>query len=433
MSDAVDTTLRKRLVAPILAALQLPRPRLAPAAFLVAGGIAGLLLLEAHFNNARAQPRVTLSEGEELRTLYANAEDVAAGKRLAESSCGGCHGVDGVSTSAGVPNLAGQRAAYLYLELKNYQAGVRGVSAMNNAVKFLSDDALFQVAAYFASLDPAQPNAASGATAPAPDPVEAGKTAAAACAGCHGEAGVTKTPGMPSLVGLDPKYLVAAMKAYKSGQRNNDLMKSTIAPVSDATMDNIALYYALQKPERAQTSAAGDRAAGAGAGAACAGCHGAEGVSGNPAIPSLAGQDAQYLAAALQAYRQGSRNEETMKGIAASLDDVAAKNLAAYYATQEPKPPNVRKPPSVDEWAQRCDRCHGVNGNSIDPRLPALAAQRRDYLQKVLHDYQTGARKSPQMAAMSDALTDRDIDSLAAYYAAQKARGVVYVVVPPPK
>jgi cytochrome c553 len=62
--------------------------------------------------------------------------------------------------------------------------------------------------------------------------------------------------------------------------------------------------------------------------------------------------------------------------------------------------------------------------------LPALAGQRLDYLEKVLHDYQTGARKSPQMAAMSDTLTDHDIDSLAAHYAAQKAGVVVYVIVP---
>jgi cytochrome c553 len=430
MSDANDSTSGKGFGARIRAALWLPGSRVSLATLVVAGGIAGLAFSGSHFQSARAQPRITVGDGGELRTLYANAEDVAEGKRLAESSCGGCHGVNGVSTSPNVPNLAGQRAAYLYLELKNYQAGVRSVGAMNNAVKFLSDDALFQVAAYFASLDPPQANATDGAITAAPDPVQAGKTAAAGCSGCHGEAGVSKTPGTPSLVGQDSKYLVAAMKAYKSGQRKNDLMKSMLASVSDATMDHIALYFALQKAERAQTTAPGDRAAGAAAAAACAGCHGAEGVSGNPAIPSIAGQDAQYLAAALQTYREGSRNEETMKGMAASLDDNAIRNLSAYYAAQEPKQPNVRKPLTVDEWSQRCDRCHGVNGNSTDPQIPALAAQRVDYLEKVLHDYQTGARKSPQMAAMSDVLTEQDIANLAAHYAAQRARAVVYVIVP---
>jgi cytochrome c553 len=195
-------------------------------------------------------------------------------------------------------------------------------------------------------------------------------------------------------------------------------------------LSNIALYYALQKPARAQTPAAGDPSAGKAAAAGCAGCHGDKGVSGNPANPSLAGQDAQYLAAALQAYKEGSRNDETMKGLAASLDEAAAKNLAAFYANQQPQPTNVRKPLTTAEWAQRCDRCHGVDGNSTDPRLPALAAQRVDYLERVLHAYRTGERKSPQMAAMSEALTEADVENLAAYYARQKARAVVYVILP---
>jgi cytochrome c553 len=393
------------------------------------GTIAGVFFAGAYLESASAQPKVNVDDGPELRTLYANSQDIAEGKRIVESSCAGCHGANGVSVSSGVPHVAGQRAPYLYLELKAYRAGARGASAMNNAVSPLSDDALFKAAAYLASLDPPQPNAANVANA-APDPVQAGKMAAAGCAGCHGDGGISKTPGMPSLVGLDPKFLVAAMKAYKNGQRRNDMMKSMLASVTDASMNNIALYYALQKPARAQTPAAGDKTAGATAAAACAGCHGADGVSGNPANPSLAGQDASYLASALQAYKQGTRSDETMKGLAASLDDNAVKNVSAFYASQEPKQPNVRKPLTAEEWAQRCDRCHGVNGNSVDPRLPALAAQRLDYLEKVLGDYRTGARRSPQMAAMSDVLTDEDITNVAAYYARQKARGVVFVVLP---
>jgi cytochrome c553 len=378
-----------------------------------------------------AQPAVIKSgSGDDMRAVYATPQDVAEGKRVADASCVGCHGVNGVSASKGIPNLAGQRPVYVYLELKAYQAGVRSADAMTNAVKFLSDDALVKAAAYYASLEPAQSTSSAKPTPAQPDPVQAGKAAAAACAGCHGDAGISKMPGTPNLVGLDPKYLVAAMKGYKGGQRKNDVMKSVISAVPDADLSNIALYYALQKPVRAQTPAAGDQAAGKSAAAACAGCHGDKGVSGNPAIPSLAGQDAQYVAAALRAYKDGARSDETMKGLAATLDEAAAKNLAAFYANQQPQSTNVRKPLTTAEWAQRCDRCHGVNGNSTDPRLPALAAQRVDYLEKVLHAYRTGERKSPQMAAMSEVLTEADVENLAAYYARQKARAVVYVTLP---
>jgi cytochrome c553 len=330
-----------------------------------------------------------------------------------------------------VPHLAGQRPVYLHLELRAYQSGARGDNAMNAAVKFLSDDALVKVAAYYASLDPAQPAATAGAKSRSakPDAVQAGKFAAASCAACHGEAGLTKTPGMPNLVGLDPKYLVAAMKAYKSGQYKSEVMKSVLANVSDAEMDNIALYYALQKPARAQTPAPGDPAGGKSAATACAACHGEQGISADPATPSLAGQDAQYFAAALKAYKDGARSDATMKSLAASLDERVAKDLAAYYATQQPRQA-ARQRLTAAEWAQRCDRCHGVDGNSTDPRSPALAAQRVEYLENVLHAYQTGARKSVAMAAMSGVLTDADVENLAAHYARQKARAVVYVTLP---
>jgi cytochrome c553 len=208
-------------------------------------------------------------------------------------------------------------------------------------------------------------------------------------------------------------------------------MKSMATPLNEAALKSIALYYALEKPARAQTPATGDQAAGKAAAAACAGCHGERGVSGNPANPSLAGQDAQYQASALRAYKDGSRKEETMRLAAAKLNDRSITDLAAYFAAQEPRPPKVDKPSTLAEWVQRCDRCHGVNGNSTDPRTPALAAQRVEYLQKALRAYQTGARKDSVMAAMSATLADADVENLAAYYARQKARAFVYVIVPP--
>jgi len=383
--------------------------------------------LAAQWLGAAAQPAPPGAG--ELRPVYASPEEIAEGKRLAEKVCASCHGADGISTNEGVPNLASQRPAYLYLELKAYQSGARGDSAMADTVKFLNDDAIVKLAAYFASLNPAQPSA-PGARKANLDPVQAGKAATGMCAGCHGETGVSKTPGSPNLAGLDPKYLVLAMKAYQRGQRKNDLMKSLLAAASEADINNIALFYALQKPSRSPTPAPGDQAAGKAAAAACNGCHGEGGVSAISTTPSLAGQDAQYLADALRAYKDGSRSDETMKGLAAALDDNAIKNLPAFYASLQPQQPDVRKPLTTEEWTQRCDRCHGLNGNSTDPRLPALAAQRLDYLEKVLHDYRTGARKSREMAAMSGVLTELDVDNLAAHYAGQMARAVVFVPVP---
>ncbi|MBI3938627.1 MAG: c-type cytochrome, partial [Betaproteobacteria bacterium] len=369
---------------------------------------------------------------DDLRAVYATPVEVAEGRRIAETACARCHGANGVSATKGVPHLAGQRAAYLDLQLRAYRQSARVQTAMNGIVRFLSDDALIKVAAYYASLDPPRP-VATGAAKAAPakaDPVQAGKAAAAGCAGCHGAGGISKTPGMPSLVALDPKYFVAAMNAYKGGQRKHDVMKSMAAAVSDADLNNVALYYALQKPARAQTPAAGDQAGGKAAASSCAACHGDRGVSGNPATPSLAGQDAQYLTAALRAYKDGSRKDESMKGPAAALDERVMKDISAYYAAQSPQPLNVRRPLTTAEWTERCDRCHGVNGNSTDPLMPRLAAQRADWLEQVLHAYRKGARKSPAMSAMTALMSETDVKEVAAHYARQTARAIAYVVVP---
>lgn len=388
------------------------------------------LVLLLWISAAAAQaPLLKPAATDDLRPVYANAADIAEGRRVAESTCVRCHNLNGISTTRGTPHIASQRAGYLHAQLRAYQRGTRPQSPMASAVKFLRDDALVNVAAYYASLDPARP-AANVKAPPDNDPVQAGKNAASACGGCHGEAGVSSMPGTPSLAGLDPKFFAAAMAAYKSGDRKNEMMKSFAAGLNDATVANLALFFALQKPEKTKGAADGDAAAGKKAAAACAGCHGETGVSAIAGTPSLAGQDSQYLAAATAAYKAGARKDDTMKGPAGALDDRAIKDIAAFFAAQAPQPPEVKKPLSLAEWTSRCDRCHGANGNSIEPLIPALAAQRADWLEPALEAYRKGERKSTAMAAMSALLGDTDVKALAAHYARQSARPVVYVLVP---
>ena len=389
-------------------------------------------LLAVHPAASWAQPaKPAAGARAELRPIFVTAPEIAEGKRLAEVSCARCHGINGISTAKGVPHIAAQRAPYVYIQMREYLQGKRPQSPMTGAVRFLSDDALVKVSAYYASQDPPRSAAVPAkAAAQRPDPVQAGRAAAGACAGCHGDSGVTDTPGSPNLVGFDPKYFLAAMNAYKGGQRKSDVMKPLAAGVSDADLNNLALFYALQKPVRAATKGTGDAAAGKTAASGCSGCHGDKGVASDPATPSLAGQDAQYLATATQAYRDGTRKDETMKGAAADLNEKAVRDIAAFYASQQPQAPKVRKPLSLAEWAERCDRCHGINGNSGDPVVPAIAAQRADWLEQVLNAYRTGARKSAAMGAMMSVMSDAEVKELAAHYSHQTARAVTFVVLP---
>jgi cytochrome c553 len=392
----------------------------------------GVLLAGAALAQGKAASKDAMAD---MRAVFASPADIIEGKKVAQANCANCHGMDGQSTGKNVPHIAGQRPGYLYAEMRVYQAGGRPDKSMGDAVKFINDDALWRVAAYYGSLEPAPPVAvdpkAAAKAAARVDPVKAGKSISESCAGCHGDTGVSSMAGMPNLVALDPKHFYDATLAYKNGQRKHEMMKTVAAGMSDADLKNVALYYALQKPERASTAATGDVAAGERAAAAnCAGCHGERGVTSSATVPNLAGQDAEYFVEAMRAYKSGNRSDETMKGVAAKLDESTIKNLAAYYAKQQPLPTKARAPLSTAEWVQRCDRCHGVNGNSTDPHMPAIAGQRADYHERVLHAYRTGERKSSAMSAMSSTLTEADVEALAAYYARQKPRSVIYVPVP---
>ncbi len=361
--------------------------------------------------------------------LFPSAVELDAGGGLAKSTCARCHGLNGISASEEQPHLAGQRAEYLYLELIAYKNGAREDESMGAAVKYLNNDALVQVAAYYASLEAAQVSGKIRATER--DPVAEGKAAAAACAGCHGPDGNASIPGMPSLTGQQPQYLVAAMKAYKDGSRTDAAMKSLVGSLGDSAIEKIALYYALQAPKkRATAPAAGDATAGQAAAAACAGCHGEDGNSTDPKTPSLAGKDAQFLAMATESYRNGKRDHGTMKSIVDPLSKTDINNVSAFYATQTPKAPAVQRPLTTAEWAKRCDRCHGVNGNSTDPAVPMLAGQHERYLLRALNKYRSGARAKPAMLAMSKALTETDVENLAAYYAHKRPKSIVFVKTP---
>ena len=69
-----------------------------------------------------------------------------------------------------------------------------------------------------------------------------------------------------------------------------------------------------------------------------------------------------------------------------------------------------------------CMACHGPQGNSGNPDWPKLAGQHANYLARQLQAFKSGARKDPLMGPQAVALSDDDINDLAAYFAAQKQK-----------
>ena len=66
-----------------------------------------------------------------------------------------------------------------------------------------------------------------------------------------------------------------------------------------------------------------------------------------------------------------------------------------------------------------CGACHGPDGNSPMSAFPKIAGQNEKYLLKQLKDIKSGARSVPTMAGQLDAMSDQDLENVAAYYASQ--------------
>lgn len=156
--------------------------------------------------------------------------------------------------------------------------------------------------------------------------------------------------------------------------------------------------------------------------ASCASCHGEKGMSPNDTWPNLAGQNAAYLVRILGAYKSGAQTDVMMSPVAQTLADGDIQNLAAYYAGLSCKAPAGKAASDAaagKALAKNCAACHGETGVGTNPAWPNIAGQKADYLVNTLKAFRAGLRKDPMMAGVVRGLSDADIASLAAFYAAQ--------------
>jgi cytochrome c553 len=247
------------------------------------------------------------------------------GKALA-GACAKCHGVDGNSTAPGIPSLAGQHAQYLVIATQEYLNRERKAAPMHAVLPGLTKLDKESLALYFASQAPA--------ARPAPgfgDPA-AGEPLSGVCGGCHGSHGVSVDTATPILAAQDARYLVGAIKAYRT-TRQRETMRAYVTKLNDTEIENIAAFYAVQKsaaPEKGETLVQDltDK---------CNRCHGAE--VDNPAlpIPKIGGQDRDYLVMALRAYRDDRRESTTMHKMSLPYGDAVIDSIASYYASQPAK------------------------------------------------------------------------------------------------
>ena len=196
---------------------------------------------------------------------------------------------------------------------------------------------------------------------------------------------------------------------------------------------SLALLVFSSAALAAENPPAGDATRGAAIATPCQACHGAHG-EGVPATggPRLAGQTADYLAAQLRAYSDGSRVNPIMVAIAKGLDTGKQADVAAFFAVQSAPYAARTVEPSADQLArgrtlvrtgdeskqlQACANCHGPDGSGERYAAPYLAGQSAAYVASAIREWKAGARHGgeSQMGWVVQRLDDQDIAAVSAY------------------
>lgn len=168
------------------------------------------------------------------------AGDAAAGKEKS-ALCAACHGMDGNSTVAMWPKLAGQHAPYIERQLRLIKDGARVVPEMAGIAAGLSEKDMADLAAYYASQRTSPGAADSEKVALGERIYRAGiaKREVPACMGCHGPAGEgNPLAGYPALAGQHAVYTAKMLTAYEDGQQwgEDDEASRIMTEVSDTLL-----------------------------------------------------------------------------------------------------------------------------------------------------------------------------------------------------
>jgi len=191
-------------------------------------------------------PAATLAQG------VATA-DLAKAQQTATRVCAACHGLDGNSTLAPNPVLAGQHAEYTLKQLTNFRPldgkpAERPNAVMSGMVVTLSTDDARDLAAYFEAQKPAPRLARDAALVQLGQAIYRGgilSKRVAACSACHGPNGAGVPSQFPRLAGQFADYTAAQLRAFRSGERANDpnrMMRAVADKLSDREIAAVAEY-----------------------------------------------------------------------------------------------------------------------------------------------------------------------------------------------
>lgn len=189
--------------------------------------------------------------------LYAQTTpaDLDAVKPYIETVCSACHNVDGNSSLAANPKLAGQVPEYLFKQMKEFKDWgdgrvLRTEPIMNGMIAPFDESQMLALANYYAS-QTLQPEAAANA-----ESVNEGQAiwrggipakGVPACAACHGPAGDGMPAQYPRISGQFADYTLLQLQRFRDGGRDNDpnaMMRAVALKMTDKEMRAVADFAA---------------------------------------------------------------------------------------------------------------------------------------------------------------------------------------------
>jgi cytochrome c553 len=236
----------------------LPFSLFAVATMGLAGTFAAAFALAAEGNGATGTPQARVLD---LRRQQPITGDAQAGQALS-AVCSACHGTNGVGIAPNFPNLAGQSATYLYVQLRTFKDGERSDPVMGAMVASIGDIDMRNLAAYYASLPANAATQGASASRGAKlftdgDP----SVGIPPCQACHGDGGRGPRPDadvdataprppwstVPRLQGQSGAYVAKALHDFRDGARggtsNAAIMHGVAQTLGDADIQALADFF----------------------------------------------------------------------------------------------------------------------------------------------------------------------------------------------
>ena len=156
----------------------------------------------------------------------------------------------------------------------------------------------------------------------------------------------------------------------------------------------------------------------------CNGCHGDGGVSVGKSIPSIAGQNPDYMTRVMKEYKEGKRTSTIMDRIAKGYKEYELRKIARYFSKRPWRSIREDESPDLQERGrivhkEHCAECHEDMGRYQDKDVPRIAGQRPEYLYTQMMLYRDGTEDLPQPSEMAEKMTlidDDDVEALAHLY-----------------